>query len=393
MIEVLLENGSAREIFDRLKVGWSDLFSRSEESPFLSWAWMSSWFESFGTDLTPMVFTARRDGNLIGILAMVRSSTSVLGFRVDRAAMMGSRFGGADYLDIIAAPEDRAECVNAFLQFLRERTDAVDVLEFGDLASDSETCTLIKRNYAGTVPRDPRLIVLPGELCPQIDLSRGWQYVLDHSKRKSNFRRRLKDLQRMDGFQFRSVTDSQQVDAALDRFLQLHSRRWAASGGSEVSGHPRLISFHRAAVAALAEAGLVRFDELWVEGRCCASVYGFDDGRALYYYNSGYDPDLRHLSVGLVLLGLSIKAAAERRNSTYDLLRGSETYKFDWATGYRELVTLRLSKRRLIADALGRIDDVGMRLTSAAKRALPNRIAEPLANWRRQMKRKHQLSH
>lgn len=389
MIEVSLEKGSASEIFERLRGGWDDLFSNSSLGPFLSWGWMNSWFENFGDGFAPMVFTARRDGELIGILAMVRSSKSILGVKVERLVMMGSGFGGADYLDVIARDEDKADCTTAFIRFVRGISD-VHLIELSDLAEDSETCSLIRKEVRA---HGTRLTELEAAICPQIDLSAGWENVLDQSKRKTNFQRRLKSMQRNLGSEFRSVTASSEIEGAFERFNELHSKRWAASGGSELNGHPRLESFHRQAVAALAIAGLIRFDELWIDGRCCASIYGLDDGRTFYYYNAGYDPALKHLSVGLVLLGLSIRAAVERGNSTYDLLRGDEGYKFDWATGSRKLTTFRLSRRTLVADTVGRVDAMAAQIRLAARAVLPERFAEPLANWRRGVRRKQQLSH
>ncbi|MDQ3799953.1 MAG: GNAT family N-acetyltransferase, partial [Acidobacteriota bacterium] len=228
-------------------------------------------------------------------------------------------------------------------------------------------------------------------ICPQVDLAGGWEAVLKNSKRGSNFKRRLKQLEKMPGFEFRSVTSPEEAAEAFERFYRLHEKRWLKDGGSELSGHPRLVSFQRDLVAALAEAGLLRFDELWVEGECRSSVYGLDDGRAFYYYNSGYDLEWANYSVGLVLIGLSIKSAIGRGCTLYDFLRGDETYKFDWASHQAELVTLSLSRLTPSAIAHEGMSRAWLSLRNFSKSALPSGLAETLKNRRRAWKRNHEL--
>jgi CelD/BcsL family acetyltransferase involved in cellulose biosynthesis len=351
---------------------------------------MSAWYENFGRQRALMILTARQNGILVGILPMVREDKYVFGRRIGHLSLCGSGVGGADYLDVIARPADKAKCSAAFIEHLANL--GADVVEFSALESGSETVQQIKRLCGSRGSSFSRLTEKVDAVCPQIDLSAGWERVLNRSKRKANFARRLKALKRESSFEFRTVTATDQVDAAFERFLRLHEMRWEGSGGSELSGHPRLIEFHRRAVSGLAATALIRFDELWLDGECRASIYGLDNGKTFYYYNSGYDPAFAGFSVGLVLLGMSIRGACERGATTYDFLRGDETYKFDWADRSSELATISLSNRCVPVILRERIESVTAGLRSFAKSALPSGIAEPLQNWRRAARRKYQLS-
>ncbi|MGB5015460.1 MAG: GNAT family N-acetyltransferase, partial [Pyrinomonadaceae bacterium] len=152
------------------------------------------------------------------------------------------------------------------------------------------------------------------------------------------------------------------------------------------------ISFQRRVVAELSAAGMIRFDELWLGGECRGSIYGLDDGTTFYYYNSGYDLEFSNLSVGLVLLGLSVQNAVERGVTLYDFLRGDETYKSDWANRRVELINFRISRPTAPVLA-GEVFGSGIsKLKAAAKAAIPQTVAEPLANWRRSWSRNYQLS-
>lgn len=390
MIEVSVKTGAAEAVFSELKGEWQQVFVDVTKSPFLSWEWMSAWYESFGRPRALLILTARQNGILVGILPMVREERYIFGKRIGHLSMCGSGVGGADYLDVIARPTDKAKCVAAFIGYLA-RLDA-DVVEFSALERSSETVEQIKHLCGSSGSSFSRVTEKFDAVCPQIDLSAGWDHVLGRSKRKANFTRRLKALERESSFEFRTVTSVDQVGAAFERFLRLHEMRWENSGGSELSGHPRLIEFHRRAVSKLAATALPRFDELWLDGECRASIYGLDNGKTFYYYNSGYDPAFARFSVGLALLGLSIRAACERGVTTYDFLRGDETYKFDWATRSNEMVTISLSNRCVPIILRDRIDSVTAGLRSFAKSALPSGIAGPLQNWRRASRRKYQLS-
>lgn len=390
MIEVSVQKGTADEIFSDLKTEWQRLFADADASPFLSWEWMSAWFENFGRGRSLTILTARQNGILVGILPMMKEERHVFGKRIEHLSLVGSGIGGADYLDVIAQPHDRAKCLTSFIDYLKAL--GPDLVEFESLEHGSETSELLKCLCKSADSGVSRLTEKLDAVCPQIDLSAGWNQVLDSSRRRSNFLRRLKALERESSFEFRTVTSADQIDAAFERFLRLHKMRWEGSGGSELSGHPRLIGFHRRVVTNLATTGLIRFDELWLDGECRSSIYALGNGKTFYYYNSGYDPKFGRLSVGLVLIGLSIKAACERGVTNYDFLRGDETYKFDWANRSNELVTISLSKRSMPIILRDRIGSVTARLRSLAKSTLPSGIAEPLRNWRRGARRKYQLS-
>lgn len=349
----------------QLRDEWVGLFNGSKCAPFLAWEWMSSWETAFANGGRPFVLKAHSDGHLVGLLPL-RSRRKMFGTHV---GFVGAGAGGADYLDIIARPEDRAIVAFAFLRYLSANGRNYDLLRLDNISTDSSIATRLRAS------RDRSHSERPAYVCPQIDLSGGWDDVLRQSRRSSNFRRRLKRLEKLPGFEFRSVTSPDDLSAAFERFLSLHNKRWS-DGGSELSGRPELITFHRDVVAQMAATGLLRFDELWADGDCRASIYGFDDGRTFYYYNTGFDPEWADRSVGLVLTGLSIRNAVERGVAVYDFLRGEEAYKFDWANKTQQLVNLALSSGTVAARLAFGLSGTTFRLREIAKEVLPSGLAE-----------------
>jgi CelD/BcsL family acetyltransferase involved in cellulose biosynthesis len=79
----------------------------------------------------------------------------------------------------------------------------------------------------------------------------------------------------------------------------------------------------------MAAEGLGCLYMMEMDGRRVASVFCFDCGDELALYNSGYDPNYAHLSVGLLSKALCLGNAIERGKRRLDFLRGDEPYKYD----------------------------------------------------------------
>jgi CelD/BcsL family acetyltransferase involved in cellulose biosynthesis len=403
MISLTVEEKCGAGAIGELRDEWQDLYRASDAAPFSSWEWAAAWQRWLnggpGGGATPRVVCAysRTDGGaeLVGLLALGEEERRLAGLPLGarRLTFLGGGFGGADYLDVLARPEHKAEAAAAILNHLA-RQASFDVLDLDGLASDSPMLRLIERWRGGSDggPRGLRYELTPRYVCPVVELEGGWEAALKRSRRAENFRRRLRQLRAREGFEFRSVTRPEEALPAFDRFFALHEARWAGQGGSEATGHAALAAFHRDLVVRLAEAGLLCFDELWAEGACRASIYGIDDGRRYYFYNSGYEPAWRNASPGLVLLGLSIEGAARRGVGWYDFLRGEEPYKFDWATTTRETVMVRIARRSASAALLTLSERAQRFARDAAQVLLPTRAAGALRSWRRAWKRERSLA-
>lgn len=409
MSRITIEKADDENVFAALREEWRGLFAAAAGvasaadgnganlSPFLSWEWLSTWYKWFGEiRYKPFVLKAYAGENrLVGLLPLCREEKSIFGMRLRRLTLMGEKQGGADYLDLIAArPEDKTEILQAIIEFLKKEND-FDWICLESVANDSTTAEWL-RNIGRRCDGENqplRLVAEKTAICPRIDLASGdWEAILKKSRRASNFKRRFKQLEKTPGFEFRTIVAPSEVGAAFERFYHLHERRWAADGGSELSGHPRLAAFQRDLISRLSATGLLRFDELWADGHCRASVYGLDDGRTFYYYNSGYDLEWASRSVGLVLIGLSVKHAIARGVRRYDFLRGDENYKFDWADGQTELVTMNLSRSTTPALAYEGITRARRAARDFSKYALPAGFAETLKNRLRARQRNQQLS-
>ncbi|HEX5083490.1 MAG TPA: GNAT family N-acetyltransferase, partial [Blastocatellia bacterium] len=220
-------------------------------------------------------------------------------------------------------------------------------------------------------------------VCPQVRLDKPWEELLRSFSRASYLSRSLRRLRKLPGFDHRVVTDPDHAAEAFERFLALHESSWAGRGGSSATGLQSLKDFHRDVVARLALAGRLRFEEIWIGGACRASLYGISGGDRYCYYLAGYDPAWAKYSLGGAVIGLSIAGAVERGVKFYDMLRGAEPYKFDWANEARATFAIRVASNSLPA-RLAVMRDCAVGAARAVARALLP--APALALWRRRQK-------
>lgn len=373
---------------DELREAWNELYDRSgRATPFLSHAWAATWWRHLGKGRTPRLICAWDGRALAGLLPLAQERLALLpGVEVRRLAFLGERFGGADYLDVLAPAGQVARAAQAIFAHLAESAD-FDVLDLDGIDASSPSLPLLAARF-GEDGRF-RYVRTPRFTCPQVALDGSWTEVLRRSRRADNFKRRLKQLRALDGFERRVVRDPGEARAAFERFLALHEARWAGQGGSDAMGRPAIRDFHREVVVRLAEAGWLRFEEVWVEGACRASIYGIDAGDAYCFYQSGYDPDpaWARRSVGLVCLGLSIEDAIGRGVRRYDFLRGTEGYKFDWSTGTRETVAVRVAARGIPATLLFAREGAEAAARAVAHALLPGGAVDLLRRLRRARER------
>ena len=172
MSRILIEKFDGENVFDLLREQWRQLFAVTESSPFLSWEWLSSWYKWFGAGRTPFILKATRENRLIGLLPLCLQEKKVLGMRLRRLAFIGEDVGGADYLDLIAQPEDQAEILAAIFEFLKE--NCFDLIALENLASDSGIVEFLQNSAGQSRLRCSRQ---PTATCPRINLDGGWETI------------------------------------------------------------------------------------------------------------------------------------------------------------------------------------------------------------------------
>lgn len=341
MKEITIEIEEGVDALTKLRGEWQALFGESGAPPFLSWEWLATWHKWFGQEKYPYLLCAREEGTLVGLLPLCAEKRQLSRFspRLNRISFLGECYGAPDYLDILALPRLKQKSADLFMNYLAGLR-SFDLLELEGMSTDSYTLQLLTKNFANSARFKYKLV--PQYICPRMSLDASWEDLLEQSQRTEYFKRCLRRLNKIASFEFRVVSDVSEIPAAYGRFLGLHTGRWISRGGSAAVRTSEQKSFMFDTACALACVGMVRFEEIWLEGECRASLFGFESGDCYYFYLSGFDQAWSKYSLGFTLLWLSIREATRRGLKMYDFLRGDETYKFDWSNNLRMTVTAQV---------------------------------------------------
>jgi len=186
-------------------------------------------------------------------------------------------------------------------------------------------------------------VTTPGGICPYIPLvGHTWDSYLATlgASHRANVRRRLRALEQKFDVQFERVTGERDRRDALERLTHYHESRFDSGGTAFRTA--ALCAFHEEATRRFLDRGWLRMFVLRVNGATAAVMYGFLYNGTFYFYQHGFDDSYQQYSIGLVLMALSIRAALEEGAAEFDLLWGTEPYKFLWARHTRELHNVHL---------------------------------------------------
>jgi CelD/BcsL family acetyltransferase involved in cellulose biosynthesis len=302
-----------------LEAQWLDLCQRTPDAtPFQTPMWLLPWWRAFGSD--DLAVIAARDETGLRSLAplyVVRDDDESLGLFIGT--------GISDYLDILGdatlvMPELAGiDCQLWDLQQLRPSSAAMQAPlpdGWSENVEDQEPCPTLSINGAGAELEN---------------------LISTHFRKKIRYYRRA--LERL-GDVIVETPAPDTLDDLLTAFFDLHTARWKRRNLPGVLADETAQRFHREVAPRMLAQGMLRMYATRVAGRIVAVFYGFALHGTVYYYLSGYDPDLEKLSIGTLIVAHAIEEAVRDGATTFDFLRGAEEYKYAWGA------TDRMNRRR-----------------------------------------------
>jgi CelD/BcsL family acetyltransferase involved in cellulose biosynthesis len=315
------------------EAGWNRLVERCRAPvPFATWQFQTAWYRAFAPG--PLHLFAAQDGagEWVGVLPLAETSSS--------EGPVLRLVGGtevADYLDLVAVAGREEEVWKAFLPVLAEVPwRAVDLRP---VPAASPTPSLLA-GLAASAGLTCRTEV--EDRCPVIELPSTWDSYLAGLSGKDRHELRRK-LRRAEAGRPRvEVARTPAAMAALlDGFVALHRR--SKVGKARFMDEPMEI-FFRELGRALAAARLAALWMLWLEERPAAALFCLEQGGTVSLYNSGFDPEARAMSPGVVLIARTIEDAVTRGFRRYDFLRGEEPYKYGFGAVPTEVLRVTLER-------------------------------------------------
>ncbi len=335
---------------------WDRLVDRSAAAtPFSRHCVQQTWWDAYGAsahDETLVVIDQSAPEAPVGIVPFMHrhelepgdvAARTTLRHQVGRplapvpesatAVFFGASYH-ADYATVLAAPEDLPGVCEAAVEYLAKADpshwDVVDLrrLRAGDPAADA-LCDAFDRlaDEAGWC-----LIREQEDVCPVLTVPPGLDFegylgTLD-KKERHEIRRKVRRAEAAGKVE---LVTSANPPADLEAFIDLHQKRWGDDGlFPPTEGGAASRRFFAGLFDNCAREGIVELYFLTVSGRRIAAGVILDDGRTVYYYNAGVEPDARELSPGVVMVASQIERAIEQGRTRFDFMRGNEPYKYAW---------------------------------------------------------------
>jgi hypothetical protein len=329
------------EAFGKLSKQWNDLLALSRaDTIFLTWEWLYSWAETFMNSSDQLyIITVYDNEELIGIAPWIIRRTRFLGLSLKQIEFLGTPEAGSDYLDVIilcGKEKDVSMSIHDFI-FSRE-SQSWDCLLLRDIPANSFFLLHLTdklddqgKNFEYRPSAFCPLAVLPSE--------RDMFFKGLSTNRREQFHRHLKVIGGPDGAKHETLRGR-----ALHEMLESFFILYAANRGEE-SG--KLKTFLMKYLEKCSGEDNVQMDVLCKDESLCAGLLHLKRHNTLSMYLMAVDKTFNpRVSVGNVIVGLSISRAIAEGDTFYDFLKGTEPYKFHWANSLRSSLTLVLHSRK-----------------------------------------------
>jgi CelD/BcsL family acetyltransferase involved in cellulose biosynthesis len=186
---------------------------------------------------------------------------------------------------------------------------------------------------------------------------------------RANLRRRLRGLSQAFEIRFEQIASEPNRREALAALIAFHEERFGRRGSTTFLT-PALRAFHDEATRRMLESGWLRLHVLRLNGAIAGVMYGFAYNHRFYFYQHGFDPQYEPFSAGLVLMGLTIRAALEDGAIEFDMLYGTERYKSLWVRDQRSLFQVQMFPPHLAGLLQRRTVEAERSMRTVARRIL-----------------------
>lgn len=320
-----------------LEAEWRALHDRAADpTPFQSYEWQATWWRHHGRGQVCLL-VGRDNGVMVALMPLHIS-------RYRGTPLRQVRFLGAplsDFQEILAAPGHEAAARDAFLGWLADHATRWDLCDFADQRKGTSLTT-------GEMPGGLVPLLVHHRVCPYIRLDETWEKFT--SRLSKNMRANVGRRRRQVAKQFRAEYEqatSATVHEAMEELFRLHNARWRRRGVSGAFAGARMQRFHHDVAQQFLARGWLRLHRLKLDGVTRAAFYCFQLRDRVYYYLSGFDVEYGKFSIGNVTMAHAIERAISDGAREFDLLRGDETYKFQWKAEERDTLRLILGRAAL----------------------------------------------
>jgi len=326
-----------------MKDRWDRLVAASERrTPYMSHAWLTSWWESFGAENELRVFVVRSGEQWIAAAPMMVHRTTMYGVPIRRLeAFYNHHTPRCDF----PISDHNPEVYRLLWRQMSDPDASWDAVVLQQFSDDSPALNNFEAMAANEGWRTGRWIGPPSPFIP-LDCDFDALFQRLRPREKSNLRKRFSRLSAIAPLQLEIVRSFSEVGDAMQDGMQIEAAAWKAQAGTAIVSNPQVRSFYTNYAERAAEAGELRLCFLRLGGKRIAFFYLLDSGGVIYALKLGYDPEYQRYSPGHMLLMLILKAACHDGCREFDFQGTAERWKLVWTTQSRRYPWLFMFRDR-----------------------------------------------
>jgi len=234
----------------------------------------------------------------------------------NRAVLVGMKpvLGGQEITDFGIESIENIEQIH---KTLKEKY-AVQTVQYDYIREDAPACQTLQSMAQRPLTQQ--------EVSPIITLPSTWEEYLESLERtdRKELKRKFKRLETIPhSLRLFKYSESGEF---FNNFVMLHK---LSSGNKDIFMTNEMRIFFTDLYALPIPEWEQKLAFLFIDNVPAASVLFFESKDRMLLYNSGYDPEQKYYSVGLLLIAQLIHHAIDNKKKVFDFLRGNERYKYD----------------------------------------------------------------
>jgi CelD/BcsL family acetyltransferase involved in cellulose biosynthesis len=314
----------ALEGFRGLEDAWDELAVRTE-NPFLTHAWLHSWWSAFGDQEAIAIVLRGSDGNVQAGACMLRESDRLLHSAANQYS---------EGWDVVAVDQSARRVLWRQIADLPAARLTITGVPAAGPSLAIATEALQAAGYTVAITKH--------QLSPWLSLPDTWEQLLSSRSKHLRYQvRRFTGLLEGEGDVAFRTNAGPDIEDDLERFFALEASGWKGTAGTAILNDARSLRLYTNFAYAAARRGWLRLHLLDLDGVTIAADYSCVLAGGAFLVKTCFDERYAHLSPGLVLRSKVLRAAIDDGLRFYDFLGGPDRYKVRWTGEVRERVLVR----------------------------------------------------
>lgn len=354
--------------FNALQERWTHLLQTAPgRNLFLTFEWVSTWWDVFGAGKELFILLAEDQGELVAIAPLYTHTRTIAGVSLKEIGLLGNQSVGSDFLGFIIQQGREPEALAAFGEVLQQNS-GWERLILDDVDGDS---TLVSRFRGLGLTAGYYVSQRRASTCPAMTLPATWDEFMgqpDKIFKRIVQRECVKKLHKRHQVELLLSVGDQPLDPWLQKLFDLHTERWHSVGQPGAFDDVRMKEFYLKVSELFNRSGILRLSALRVNGNVDVMEYGAVYGDTYYSLQGGCSAKGLELKAGHVLQ-YHIFESLVGQIREFRFLRGAERYKYQWGCDDRWTACVGLH-RGIKAQAVGRSQSVARFFKGMVKRII-----------------------